>query len=382
MKRLLLAGLVAVALGGGQAKAATFNPEPVFPIGRISGTVSHQILKLDRVASDLAGRRAMVNCWSERGWTRFQAWAGAHHQSIDAEGFTFYAPRRIQLAPFICQILEQELARMAQQPLYTADAIMVLAHESAHASGIKVESQAECRAIETEPRAAQLLGVPKALAVRFQQIYRGTIYPNDLPRYRTPVCKAGLPGVVVADTLGSAANLRPLRRIGKAVVHALPPWRNLGGMVGPLEPCAPIKSRSLELARLSETLLGSHEFAVVTSATIRTRKSFATALARYRALPRCDLALRRLQARESHTPATISLGRMPNSIMQLAAQVRGFRDVYTLRGKRLNLDSIFVFDRTRRTMSTLFFSSPAGRLHPTIERSATAAILRASMRGG
>jgi hypothetical protein len=64
---------------------------------------------------------------------------------IDPEGVTFFATRRIQLAPFICQILEQALARSVQQPLYTADAVTVLAHESAHASGIKAENLALTR---------------------------------------------------------------------------------------------------------------------------------------------------------------------------------------------------------------------------------------------
>jgi hypothetical protein len=56
--------LGALAVGGGQATAVAFNPDPVFPVGPISRTASHQIATLDHVASALAGRRAIVNCWS------------------------------------------------------------------------------------------------------------------------------------------------------------------------------------------------------------------------------------------------------------------------------------------------------------------------------
>jgi hypothetical protein len=384
VSRLLLAALVALAVGGGQAKAAAFNPDPVFPVGPISGTVSHQIVELDHVASALAGRRATVNCWSQRDWTRLQAWRGAHHLRIDFDGLTFPATRRIELSPFVCEILAQVLARSAQQPLYTAYGITILAHESAHASGIRAENLAECRAIRTEPRAAQLLGIPKTLAQRFQHIYRGTVYPYDLPRYRTPPCKAGLPGVLVPDTLGTSANLRPLRRVATAVARALPGWRNLAGgdAIGPLDPCAPIRSRALELARIGESLVRTDAYLGFAAASVRTRKLFATARARYRALAGCDLAQLREQIRESHTSATVSVGRIPDSITQLSPKVRAFRQIWAAQGKTWDRDTIFIFDPAKRTMATLFFKAPAGELPVSLEVRATAAGLLAFHQGG
>ena len=142
---------------------------------------------------------------------------------------TWERTHRIELSPFVCQVLAQVLARSARQPLFTAFAVTVLAHESAHASGIRSENRAECQAIETEPRAAELLGIPRATGQRLQHIYRGTIYPNDEPRYRTPACAAGLPGEVVPDTLGPAASLRPFKRVAKRVARVFHGWKDIGG---------------------------------------------------------------------------------------------------------------------------------------------------------
>ena len=375
-----LAAVLLLAAGGARARAAAFNPDPVFPVGPISGKVSHQIVKLDHVASALAGRRAIVNCWSRIDWTQLQAWRGAHHYRIDPWGVTYPTTHRIQLAPFVCQILGEVLVRSVQQPLYTAAAVTTLAHESAHASGIRAENLAECRAIRTDPRTAQLLGIPKAVAVRLQHIYRGSIYPHGLPEYRTPPCKAGLPGALVPDTQGTSADLRPLRRLVTAAARALPGWQNVGGDVGPLSPCAPAKSRTRELARFSETLLEPHgASARLSGATLRTQKDYATALARYRLLPRCDLALRRLQLRESHSADTVSLGRVPTSITRFSPRVHGIRDVYTHDGKDEDEDTIFIFDPARRTTATLIFigSYPVGSVSAAVERRATAAALHA-----
>jgi hypothetical protein len=363
---------------------ASFNPDPIFPVGPISGTVSHQVLKLDRVASALAGRRAIVNCWSQRDWPRFQAWQAAHHLPFDPSGATFLATQRIQLSPFECQILAQVLARSAQQPLYTAFGVTVLAHESAHASGIKAENLAECRAIRTEPRAAMLLGIPTKTALLLQHIYRGTIYPYDLPRYRTPPCKAGLPGALVPDTLGSSANLRPLTRVATAVTRSLPGWRNLegGDAVGPLDPCAPIKTRTWELARIGESLVWKRAFLGFAAASVRTQKEFAITLSRYAALAPCDLAELRQQIRLSHANATVTSGRIPNSITRLSPDIRAFRQVWSADGEKWNRDTISILDRANHAAATLFFKAPSGEIPVSIEARATAAAIHVLRQDG
>ena len=222
---LLCALVLAAALAA--CGGAGFNPDPVFPVGPISGSASREVLKLGHVASRLAGKHAFVNCWSNKSWARLQAWNGSHDGTalVDAVGTPIPKVATSNSPPVVCQILGQVIDRSAQQPLFTAWAVTVLAHESAHASGVEAENRAECRAIKTEPRAAELLGIPKALARRLQHIYRGTIYPYDLPRYRIPTCSAGQPGAVGPDTLGTAANLRPLAPCGDQGRSSFPHWR-------------------------------------------------------------------------------------------------------------------------------------------------------------
>jgi hypothetical protein len=384
MTRLAVVPLVALlAVGGSRVSNAAFHPDPVFPVGAISGTVSHQIAKLDRVASALAGRRAIVNCWATKDWTRMQVWQGDHHHTalIDASGITFPATRRIQLSPGVCQVLAQVIARSAQQPLDTAWAITVLAHESAHVSGIAAENAAECRAITTQPRAAQLLGIPKATSERMQHIYRGTVYPYEKALYRAPSCPAGQPEALVPDTLGTSANLAPLENAAKQVAPSLPRWRNIGGAwsMGPLYPCAPAKSRTEEVAALDYTLLGPDgEYVNYTSVTLETPQVYATALARFSAQPRCDLRLRRTLIREYHSTSTVSLSPIPDSITRLSPRVRAFRVLFTSNGKKRNLDTIHVLNRARRTFTRLFFAAPLERLPVGVEVRAVVAILRAS----
>ena len=73
MRRLLLAAIVAIAVAGGQANAASFNPDPVFPDGPICrGRPATRSSGSVRSASTLAGRHATVNCWSQRDWARLE----------------------------------------------------------------------------------------------------------------------------------------------------------------------------------------------------------------------------------------------------------------------------------------------------------------------
>ena len=377
INRFAIGALVIAALVGCQASrraAAVFNPDPISPVGQISTTATHQIPKLDRVASALAGRPVIVNCWSERGWQRLQRWEIAHGPSLpELAGLTFPARRRIQLSPFDCQILQQVLERSAQQPVFEAAAVVALAHESAHASGIRAENRAECRAIRTEPRAARLLGIRASLAVRLQHIYRGTFYPHDLPSYRTPPCAAGERGILAPDTLGRPAGQRPLEAPMNAVTRLLRGWRNVGGVFSLfLSPCDPIRSLLQEQARFSETFLGPNgKTFFYTAATLRTRHEFAVALARSAGSSQCDLKLRRHVMREHHSTTTTSLHPLPVSISHLSNRVRGFREIV---GDE-RYDSIYVFDPAKRTVTRLFFDAPLGLLPLSKESAVTQATL-------
>jgi hypothetical protein len=379
----LIVGAAALAVGIHLSRASSFDPDPIFPVGPISDTTSHQIAKLDQVAAKLAGRKATVNCWSQHDWARLQGWQSAHHSYalVDALGVTWFQTHRIELSPFICEVLAQVLGRSAQQPLFTAEAVQVLAHESAHASGIKAENRAECKAIETDRQAALLLGLSPAAATELPHIYRGTIYPYDEPRYRTPVCPAGLPGVVIPDTLGTASDLRPLRTAAAAAARVVEHWKNRGGAesVGPLSPCSPAVSRTDERARFGEGFLGPRgESLQLTATRLDTPREFRVALGRYKVLDRCDLLALRKLVKEDHTPATITYGRIPASITRLSPAVLAYRDIWTESGQKWNRDTIIVLNRTQRSWTHLFFRFPPGRLPLSVEIRATKALLRAS----
>ncbi len=381
---VLLTGVaIALVVFAAERVPREFDPDPAFSVGPISSTMSHQIAKLDEVASKLAGHSTVVNCWSQQDWERFQTWQSAHDNSraVKALGVTYPDTRRIQLSPFVCQVLAQVLVASAHQPLFTAAAVNVLAHESAHASGIDAESRAECRAIETDPETARLLGLPNSVAVQLQHIYRGTLYPYDESRYRTPTCRAGLPGEVVADTLGNRPSLEPFVRAAAAVVRVLPGWKNIGGggAFVPLSPCSPAITRADESARFGEDLRGGNGRSVfVSGVRLRTRAEFTTAIARSRLSQRCEDSYVRRQMIESGLSATVNPGKEPRSFKRLPADVFAFRDIWTNGGKRWDRDTLFVFAPRESGWMRLSFRFAAGTLDGSVEVRAVKAVLRAS----
>lgn len=388
----LLAAAVAVAglallAGTDEGSAASFNPDPAFPIGPISATADHQVPEFDRVASALAGRHAIVNCWSIKGWQLFREWQATHHdrRAIDSTGFTYFETHRIQLPPFVCHALAQTMAHPALQPLISAWAITVLAHESAHASGIEVENRAECRAMATEPRAAKLLGVPHSLAVEFQHLYRGSVYPYDSPQYRLRTCQAGKPGVLAPDTYGTPPRVRPLARLAKALVRYLPPWKDAGGasFIGGTNPCTIVTSFAQEQASYKYLLVGPHRFAVRYSSEILTKRAFAAVRARIAKAPRCELKFGRSQIHDFHYKETITDGRLPASVMKLSPLA--YRQVLRYPGQAWDFDFIVFVEPAQRMIVDFQFLTRANRVDPQMEERAAEgarAVLQAESSAG
>ena len=334
------------ARNGTAANTAQINDKVAFPVGAISGSTSHQIAKLDKVASMLAGRHAIVNCWSVQDWSELARWRAAYHLPTDIEGETSLGKHLIQLSPFVCGILAQVLKRSANEPLHTAGAVTVLAHEAAHLSGIRAENQAECHAIATDVRAARLLGISPSAAAELPHIYRGSLYPYHDAQYRTPACRAGLPGAVIADTLGSATALRPLARIGTAVAESLPGWKDLGGFgsFAPLSPCAPIRSQATERLRFAESFAGPGGASVdLSSVRFKTRAVFMQSRAGQAKTEQCFIALtnRLIHAQPLGTDVAWPL---PKALTRLSPNVRGFRDLAEIGNRFFYRDSFFIFD--------------------------------------
>jgi hypothetical protein len=174
------------------AAARALATEPLPQIARASA-LSHVDPVLGRVASQLAGTPAEVRCWSRADWPRVTA--------LDPEptgGFTDFSEGTINLPPGVCR----SLAVLAYSPSHRfpdaswsqVAAPHVLAHEAAHLGEAgPSEWRAECDAVQTTQRAAELLGAASGYARWMARLDWLHLYPRLSDSYRTPDCVPGGP---------------------------------------------------------------------------------------------------------------------------------------------------------------------------------------------
>ena len=274
--------------GPGSSGAPGSTPTPCSGRPDLPDAASREVLKLGHVASRLAGKHAFVNCWSNKSWARLRPGTEAVRARLCRCRRDHPSRKsRHRTLPVVCQILGQVIDRSAQQPLFTAWAVTVLAHEPAHASGVEAENRAECRAIETEPLAAELLGIPKALADGCNTSTGAPFIPPTFRRTEhRPVQRA--PGAVAqhARHRGESSSTDPCGDQGRWVIPPLEKDRRRIER-WPAAPCSPIPSRSEELARFREPFSGPDGANVLFSdVTLKTKRDFSAALARIPAHPR------------------------------------------------------------------------------------------------
>lgn len=163
------------------------------PLPQMAGAsaASHIDPVLGRVASQLAGRRAEVRCWSREDWPRVT--------SIDPEptgGFTDFSEGTINLPPGVCS----SLAILAYSPWHRfphaswsqVAAPHVLAHEAAHLGEAgPSEARAECDAVQTTQRAVELLGAAPEYARWMARLDWVHLYPRLSGSYRSQDCVPG-----------------------------------------------------------------------------------------------------------------------------------------------------------------------------------------------
>jgi hypothetical protein len=148
--------------------------------------------KLSSVASRLAGRRVPVYCWSELGWRRFTDRIGARR----AAAVTRRRPLRIDISPIPCTALHEIRAVASQRryPSYDPSiGLIVLAHESQHAAGIRSEALAECYGMQRMAETAVLLGVSRQFGQNYAIQYWSVAYQSQHNRYFTTRCRNGGP---------------------------------------------------------------------------------------------------------------------------------------------------------------------------------------------
>jgi hypothetical protein len=344
---------------GVAAAVGTVTPTSTFPPGPISPRTSHEIAKLDAVASSLAGKRVTVNCWSYGDWRRMVA-AQVHHgyaRLAEAAAFTNSYRAQIQMGPDSCVTLAKILAGREAPELDAAIAVGLIAHESRHAAGVRDEAAAECGGMRTLPQAALLLGFPAEQATRLLHVYRGTVYPLDAPEYRSSSCRAGVPGISVPNEFGPDASVARLRSHVRAIGSSLSWSRLPAPPAGPLSRCSPIRSRMQEIARVEQLYRrGSDLLLDIAAAELRTTAEVEHAFAGTKRSFACLADEAKTRLRRIDPAASVSNEPLPSSDSNRAAGVRT-----TMRSKALGRagivvqDLILVVDRRRRTFVALVF---------------------------
>jgi hypothetical protein len=154
--------------------------------------------RFSRAASRVAEKDVEVRCWSQRDWRRLMVEEHAYTRgkvNPAVLGFASAGGSRLSLAPSTCR----DLARLAYEGdrptagnrrLMLALAVVTLAHESVHLTGVADEPTAECHGIQLSERAALALGVKLAFAEELKDVYWE--HYRQIPTvYRSRECRDG-----------------------------------------------------------------------------------------------------------------------------------------------------------------------------------------------
>jgi hypothetical protein len=154
--------------------------------------------RLTKVVSGLAGRPAVVRCWSSAGWKRELAkWKYLQGHRSDWRAFTLpLETPAVELSPSICTVLHRlEALRRPVWSVPTAVplvwSVAALSHESVHASGTRNEAKAECFGMQRIPLVARALGRTPAEGRYLQRLYWELWYRFDSPPYASSECRDG-----------------------------------------------------------------------------------------------------------------------------------------------------------------------------------------------
>jgi hypothetical protein len=142
--------------------------------------------RLGEVASLVAERPVQVRC--EEFSTGTVAEPGGIVQFRDTTPADY-----TRIRPDVCTAIGKFIRAPNEATVQTAVALKVLAHESFHLHGIRVEAVAECDAMQALPRVAHALGAPEAEGRAMARAVYELAYPGMPPKYRTPDCRPGGP---------------------------------------------------------------------------------------------------------------------------------------------------------------------------------------------
>jgi len=150
------------------------------------------------VVGSLTSIPTEVRCWSKDDWPHVLSEAAAY-TSVDVRGegtvlaFTSQVHNRINLGPSVCGPLDAfvyggDRPTGGSKAALVADAVYVVAHESAHLSGIGDEALASCSGIQDTARVARLFGAKPGYAQALAAEFWRDQYDRQPAQYLTPYC--------------------------------------------------------------------------------------------------------------------------------------------------------------------------------------------------
>jgi hypothetical protein len=183
--------VVAVALG--VETLAAVRAYATQPLPAIAEPSSQSRIEpvFGRAASALAGRAVEVRCWSAADWPKVMVL-----DPVETGGFADLTTGTVNLPPNVCGPLDTiaytPAHRFAAPTWEAVAAVHILAHEAAHLGGAgSSEAHAECDAVQTTTRAAELLGVDAPYARWMAWLDWTHLYPDLPASYRSPDCRPG-----------------------------------------------------------------------------------------------------------------------------------------------------------------------------------------------
>jgi hypothetical protein len=159
-------------------------------LGSATPVVLHARLEhaLSAASSGIVGAPVRIHCQSA-GETMLDVSGDLGHVGFGADG----VPERVALVKWQqCRDIRSWRRDGRSNPTRAqVVAVHVLTHESMHMSGLAIEAQAECAAVQRDTAMARALGATSQQAVALARTYWLAVYPAMPDGYRSDACAPG-----------------------------------------------------------------------------------------------------------------------------------------------------------------------------------------------
>ena len=153
--------------------------------------------RLGRAADALGQNLATateVRCWSREDWPdildELSAYYGSRPHGV-LLGFASVDLVRINLAPSICDALDDLVYRRPELDADHANAVLALAHEAMHVAWVPDEAEATCYALQAVEDTSIRLGMSRRDGHALAEIAWADVYPKLPAKYRYTECADG-----------------------------------------------------------------------------------------------------------------------------------------------------------------------------------------------